>query len=354
MSAEWPCRSFWASWQGACPAPWDFGAWQADVVTINLGTNDFAFGEAADVTAKAIRRGYAELLALVRAKYPGALILCIQPLQLSCGGGSAKLQGIVDGLQAAVEGARQAGDSMVRYHTTGTVEAPWLDCAMDYSDYTHPTVEGNRKFANELLKTLTADVREFFPGKCGGVGPTCNGATSVPVPTVLPAPAPSSASTAAPTQPTAAPTTTPQPPTATVEPAEPSGSGAVCSPTPQESLPAGVWATTTEWCAKCADGYQWWPCGTDPVLCTCSTGSGTASTAAPTAAPTPQSPAATVEPTQQSTSEPPGSGEACSPTPQESLPAGVWATTSEFCAKCADGYQWWPCDADPALCDCSA
>ena len=59
MSQEWPCRQFWDTWQGACPALWDFSTWQADVVTINLGTNDFAFG---DPTQQQFRGGYFQFL----------------------------------------------------------------------------------------------------------------------------------------------------------------------------------------------------------------------------------------------------------------------------------------------------
>merc|ERR1719502_1481712 len=27
--------------------------------------------------------------------------------------------------------------------------------------------------------------------------------------------------------------------------------------------------------------------------------------------------------------------------------------TDSNCAKCATGYQWWPCNSQPAICDCS-
>lgn len=59
MSKEWECRQFWDTWQNSCPSLWDFSKWQADVVTINLGTNDFAFG---DPTQQQFRGGYLQFI----------------------------------------------------------------------------------------------------------------------------------------------------------------------------------------------------------------------------------------------------------------------------------------------------
>jgi len=151
------------------------------VVTINLGTNDYAFG---DPTEDAFSAAYSELVGMVRGRYPSALILCIAPLQFTCGGGHAKWQKMVGGIQKAVQGFQQRSDAKVRYHSTGTIAAPWLSCQSDYSDYTHPTVEGNRKFAERLLETLTTDIRTFFPEKCGGQGKRCEGTASFPAPVV--------------------------------------------------------------------------------------------------------------------------------------------------------------------------
>ena len=65
MQMEWPCRQFWDTWQDSCPSLWDFSNWQADVVTINLSTHDFAFG---NPTQKRIREGYMSFIKDVRAK----------------------------------------------------------------------------------------------------------------------------------------------------------------------------------------------------------------------------------------------------------------------------------------------
>ncbi|OLQ11713.1 hypothetical protein AK812_SmicGene4445 [Symbiodinium microadriaticum] len=142
-----------------CPLPWDFAVWQADVVVINMGTNDHIplnphLEGAARKLGKilltfCLRRtrngkgGYEELLTTVRAKYPGALILCLVPLIYTCDRES-RYNNMYQGLTDAV---RAMEDEKIRLHTTGTREAPWLNCYADYVDGTHPTREGGQKFA---------------------------------------------------------------------------------------------------------------------------------------------------------------------------------------------------------------
>ncbi|CAE7408100.1 celE [Symbiodinium sp. KB8] len=152
-----------------CPLPWDFAVWQADVVVINMGTNDHIPLNPNKPSAARFQGGYEELLTTVRAKYPGALILCLVPLIYTCDRES-RYNNMYQGLTDAV---RAMEDEKIRLHTTGTREAPWLNCYADYVDGTHPTREGGQKFADRLLPTLTPDVRRFFPLKCGGTGPRC-------------------------------------------------------------------------------------------------------------------------------------------------------------------------------------
>eukprot|EP00439_Symbiodinium_sp_Y106_P087132 s8_g40.t1 len=170
-----------------CPVPWDFALWQADVVVINMGTNDYIPLNPSLIwhwqgthkieqqklrnkpSASRFQGGYEELLTTVRAKYPGALILCLMPLAYTCDRES-RYNDMYQGLTDAV---RALQDEKIRLHTTGTREAPWLNCYADYVDGTHPTREGGRKFAERLLPSLTPDVRLFFPQKCGGTGPRC-------------------------------------------------------------------------------------------------------------------------------------------------------------------------------------
>jgi len=281
------------------------------------------------------------------------LIMCIQPLQYSCGGGSTKLQAIVDGLEDAVRDVQATGDSKVRYHTTGTSQEPWLHCRDDYSDYTHPTVEGNKKFADKLLETLTADVREFFPSQCLGPGITCQHDSLMPAEVAQSTPQPPAATGAQTPLPTHEPT-----PTTTL-------ASAGCVAVLQSDLPAGSWATTDEHCAKCMpgypgypDGYQYWPCDTAPALCSCGNAQVSDHTHNPTQAPSPFSAATEIQPTPAPTYT--FSSLTCRAVLQSSLPVGSWATTDDYCKKCApgypgypSGYPWWPCDSNPALCMCN-
>lgn len=185
MSQEFPCREFWDTWQEGCPQLHDFSSWQADVVTINLGTNDFAFG---DPTKEAFREGYLSFIQDVREKYPNALIACMEPILDSCAVNQPILTDIVDGLEQAVI---DMNDEKVIYYETGSPADPWLVCATDYTDYTHPTVVGNEKFAARMLEStsITDDIRRFFPEKCGGTGASCQvGAPTAAVPTPSPVP----------------------------------------------------------------------------------------------------------------------------------------------------------------------
>ena len=54
-------------------APWDFSRFQPDVVTVNLGTNDFTYGPIP------LRGAFASFFRLIRSKYPGAFIIGIMP-----------------------------------------------------------------------------------------------------------------------------------------------------------------------------------------------------------------------------------------------------------------------------------
>ena len=188
MPEEWPCREYWAGWEGSCPSLWDFSSWQADVVTINLGTNDFAFG---NPTQEEFRNGYRSFLQQVRSKYPNALIAAIEPIQHSCNGEAYPLlTGIVNGMEQAVI---DLNDPKIIYYETGRTSDPWLDCTLstqDFMDFTHPTVQGNEKFAARLLETMTNDVRRFFPEKCGGSGSTCVVGAPIAAPVAAPVVAP--------------------------------------------------------------------------------------------------------------------------------------------------------------------
>ncbi|EOD11629.1 hypothetical protein EMIHUDRAFT_214491 [Emiliania huxleyi CCMP1516] len=153
MSDQLGCAEYWwADWQGSCPREqWLDGGWQADVVSINLGTNDYVFGNPAQA---AFAAKYSELIGLARAANPDALIFAVVPLAYSCFGGvDSKWVTMRQGILSAVNNWSQ--DSKVKLVETGSPSSRWLDCASDYSDYTHPTVDGNEKFALALLQSMT-------------------------------------------------------------------------------------------------------------------------------------------------------------------------------------------------------
>ena len=204
----------------ACPKEWNFQLWQADVVVINLGTNDFIFN---DPSESEFQAAYSNLIGIVRSKYPTALIFCISahlcwsfgwcceplsklaqhqsyaiytghkvhsigftyclvirgiiPLVQSCKQ-EVKWQKMVNGIRNAVA---SAGENVI-LQGSGDVQSKLLDCSSDYVDQIHPTEQGALRFAESLLPSMTPKIREFFPDKCQGTGTRCQ-AQSVAVTT---------------------------------------------------------------------------------------------------------------------------------------------------------------------------
>eukprot|EP00931_Biecheleriopsis_adriatica_P019819 TRINITY_DN1339_c0_g1_i2.p1 TRINITY_DN1339_c0_g1~~TRINITY_DN1339_c0_g1_i2.p1 ORF type:complete len:590 (-),score=90.84 TRINITY_DN1339_c0_g1_i2:84-1676(-) len=177
MSQQWTCKRYVFA-PTPCPQQWTFD-WQADVVTINLGTNDGVFGSASD---QEFKDAYKALIKLVRENHPRALIMCLNPLVDSCFTDS-KWTRMRQNIQAAVQ---ESNDEKVKFYDTGSDSSPWIDCRTDYSDYTHPTTAGNKKFADRLLEILTPDIRKAFPSKCGGTGSRCETGGASPVTTPAP------------------------------------------------------------------------------------------------------------------------------------------------------------------------
>ena len=113
------------------PRDWDFHRYQADVVVINLGTNDTSHG----VVSADFLAGYSDLLRTVRARYPHAAILAMRTF---IGRWAAETQ-------AAVAAAQADGDHKVFYvDTTG-----WLT-AEGRTDSVHPNDAGHQTIAANL------------------------------------------------------------------------------------------------------------------------------------------------------------------------------------------------------------
>lgn len=261
MSERYLCREL--TW-GACSGKWNFSTWQADVVTINLGTNDYVFGHP---TPDQFQKAYDALITLVRDKYPNALIACLQPLIYTCFGNDEKWQNAVARIQAAVA---SRGDEKVRFYRSGSPSSPWLVCSQDYSDWTHPNTRGNRKLAEGLLSEMTTDVRRFFPEKCGGAGKRCAKGTSSPsqavIPTPLSAPSAMPSHSPLPSITSASPTSTPtRMPTLSMIPCrnkmyDQCGgkvfSGDTCCPSGTRCMASGEWWSHCEPCSPTSDGNK--------------------------------------------------------------------------------------------------
>lgn len=161
MLEEYKSRS-WSS-----SLKWNFSEdrRQPDVITVNLGTNDFAFGNPSLAT---FQNNYKQFVSFVRSVHPHARIFCICPLQYSLNG-PLSLNGIGrplgrdkkwETMMKGVKGAVEAlGDPKIVYIPMGTPEDPPMDGATEFSDWTHPTVEGHAHFAKLLEKVLTPIVR---------------------------------------------------------------------------------------------------------------------------------------------------------------------------------------------------
>lgn len=122
-------------------ASWDF-SWPADVVVINLGTNDFSTD--GDPPENVFVPAYVELMAHVRNVHPGAYILAVAP---SLFGDEATM---VEGyLQSAVDERIAAGDPEVGF---ANINVEWIGSGCDG----HPTVATHEGMGMRLQDELQA------------------------------------------------------------------------------------------------------------------------------------------------------------------------------------------------------
>jgi lysophospholipase L1-like esterase len=127
----------------ATPA-WDFRT-QAQVVIVNLGTNDISNNKGDPGTAW--ETAYAGLLQTVRAKYPGALIVCIIGPLLS----GTDLTTIQGHIKNVVDARVAAGDHNIEFFDK--IAAQGSD---KYACQYHPNVAENQIMADQLTAELRA------------------------------------------------------------------------------------------------------------------------------------------------------------------------------------------------------
>ena len=123
---------------------WDFSSWKADVVVVNLGTNDFAKGD----PGQAYIDAYGGLVKQVRGHYPDAYIVCAVGSMLG-GGDLAKGLGYVKGVVAA---AGMANDKKVSFVDLGQQDGDVDGLGCDY----HPSLKTHQKMADTLVVAVKA------------------------------------------------------------------------------------------------------------------------------------------------------------------------------------------------------
>ena len=123
---------------------WDFSTWKADVVVLNLGTNDFAKGDPGQGYVDA----YGGMVKQIRLHYADAYILCAVGSMLS-GGDLAKDVAYVKGVVAA---ANTAGDTKVSFVDLGVQDGKADGLGCDY----HPSLKTHQKMADKLTAAIKA------------------------------------------------------------------------------------------------------------------------------------------------------------------------------------------------------
>jgi lysophospholipase L1-like esterase len=118
---------------------WDFSRYRADVVVINLGTNDV--GHAVSTTT--FQTVYTGLLRDIRARYPQAVILALQTFTKRYAAQT----------RAAVQTVTAAGDRNTFFVATDG----WLP-AGGLSDNVHPNDTGHRAIAARLAPIITEKI----------------------------------------------------------------------------------------------------------------------------------------------------------------------------------------------------
>ncbi len=110
---------------------WDFGRYRADVVVVNLGTNDVGHG----VTGAQFQSSYLAFLRNIRARYPAAAILALKTFRGR----------YITETQNAVNTVNSAGDRNVFFiNTDGWLTADGL------ADAVHPNDLGHRQITDRL------------------------------------------------------------------------------------------------------------------------------------------------------------------------------------------------------------
>ncbi len=123
---------------------WDFGSWKADVVVLNLGTNDFAKGDPGQAYVDA----YAGMVKQIRGHYPDAYIVCAVGSML----GGGELTQDIKYVTGVVAAANTAGDKKVSFVDLGQQDGNANGLGCDY----HPSLKTHKIMADTLTAAIKA------------------------------------------------------------------------------------------------------------------------------------------------------------------------------------------------------
>jgi lysophospholipase L1-like esterase len=123
---------------------WDFSAWTADVVVVNLGTNDFGPGD----PGQAYIDAYAALVKQIRGHYPKAHILCAVGSMMV----GANLVKGTSYVQTVVSAANAGGDPRVSFVDLGVQDGNDDGFGCDY----HPSLKTDQRMADKLTVAIKA------------------------------------------------------------------------------------------------------------------------------------------------------------------------------------------------------
>ncbi len=134
---------------------WDFTEWIPDIVTINLGTNDFSYNK--PDSAEFIK-AYYEFIKRIKSKYPEAAVFCLTgpmlndswPEDPETGEPIQSLTLCREYIQSAVERARSKGLNSL-YTFNMTQNTPEIGYGADW----HPNIKQHRINAQELTSFIS-------------------------------------------------------------------------------------------------------------------------------------------------------------------------------------------------------
>jgi lysophospholipase L1-like esterase len=147
IAAIYPNMNFEAA-PAVSSQKWNFSSWQADVVVLALGTNDFSAG-VPDQTA--FEDAYSSFLTDVRADYPNAYILCTEPVP--------SWVNVAAGQYISQVVTNKADAKMFYVPLNNPAAAGFPLLTTEYAgDNTHPLIAAHTKIALALKTWIDANI----------------------------------------------------------------------------------------------------------------------------------------------------------------------------------------------------